>query len=323
MLEQAIDLLQPRPGGVYVDLTLGAGGHARSILERSAPDGRLLAIDRDPWAVDRARGELAAFRDRLHLVHCPFSELTHLLREAELTRVDGMLADLGVSSVQLDLPERGFSFQQAGPLDMRMDPSSGQSLAERLSGMDVDALAEQLRRLGEVTRARSTARRILDALAEGRVSNTVELARVIGSGDRRGRTHPATRVFMALRMMINDELGQLAAVLRLLPEPLEPGGRVVFICFHSLEDRAVKRRLVELEGGCTCPPSMPVCRCDRRALMRRLTRRALKPSQAEVAANPRARSARLRAAERLPPPDPPPGRGGRSEGCLTPTREED
>jgi 16S rRNA (cytosine1402-N4)-methyltransferase len=299
MLEQTMDLLQPKPGGVYLDLTLGAGGHARAILERSAPDSRLLGLDRDPDALDLARANLSEYQDRVQFTQRPFSDLPQVLAEAKLPPVDGLLVDLGVSSMQLDRAERGFSFQRRGPLDMRMDPSSGQSLLELLSTLDERELATGLRRLGDVSRPRTVARRILSALAEGRLEDTSALARVVGSIDRRPRKHPATRVFQALRMMVNDELGQLETLLAGLPEPLAPGGRAVFISFHSLEDRAVKRRFVALEGGCNCPPGMPVCTCSERAVLRRVNRRSLKASPQEIAANPRARSARLRAAERL------------------------
>lgn len=299
MLEQAIDLLQPRPGGIYVDLTLGAGGHARRILECSAPDGRLLGLDRDPQAIELARDGLRAFAGRFELVQAPFSELSERLSQARLERVDGLLADLGVSSMQLDQARRGFSFQQAGPLDMRMDPTRGEALAGLLARTSLQELTSVLARLGEVPSARRVARRILVARDAGRLADTLDLARAVAVNRGPGRVHPATQVFLALRLWVNDELGQLEALLSRLPEPLAPGGRVVLIGFHSLEDRAVKRRLVELEGACSCPARMPVCRCGARASMRRLHRRALRPEPAECQANPRSRSARLRAAERL------------------------
>jgi len=299
MLDQVIELLKPRPGGTYVDLTVGAGGHARAILERSAPDGRLLAVDRDPRAVDLARRELAGFSDRLRLEQGLFSDLPAHLARAAWSRVDGLLADLGVSSMQIDEPSRGFSFQRAGPLDMRMDPDRGQPLSARLADMEVKELAGALRRWGEVPGANRVAGRILDAQARGALNDTLDLARVVGRAGRPGRRHPATQVFQALRILVNEELSELDRLLGLLPEPLEPGGRAVFISFHSLEDRAIKRRLKQLEGVCTCPPGLPVCGCGREQRMRLITRRAIKPTTVEQRRNPRARSARLRAAERV------------------------
>ncbi len=299
MLDQVVDLLAPRPGGTYVDLTVGAGGHARAILERSAPDGRLLAVDRDPVALALARQRLADFSDRTQFEQGPFSELPTHLEQAAWTEVDGLLADLGVSSMQLDDPDRGFSFQRAGPLDMRMDPSRGKPLSEHLADVDLDELAGALRRFGEVPGARRVARRILDAFARGELGDTLDLVRVVGRAGRAGARHPATQVFQALRIFVNEELRELERLLNLLPDPLRPGGRAVFISFHSLEDRAIKRRLRQLEGECTCPPGLPVCGCGRKQQMRRINRRALKPTAIEQSQNPRARSARVRAAERV------------------------
>ncbi len=299
MLEQAMDLLRPHSGGIYVDLTLGAGGHARAILERSAPDGKLLGLDRDPSAIELAGETLSEFSGRYSLIHGAFADLSEHLEHAGIERVDGLLADLGVSSMQLDRPERGFSFQNPGPLDMRMDQDSGSPLVKVLSETGERELAGALRKFADIRQARKLARRLLKALSDGVLTDTESLAKVVGVSSRRGKIHPATRVFMALRMLVNDELGQLDSLLGLLPEPLVPGGRAVFISFHSLEDRAVKRRFVELEGVCTCPPGLPVCACGRVSLMKRLTKKALRPGERELARNPRARSARMRAAERL------------------------
>lgn len=299
MLEPTLRLLAPRPGGRYVDLTTGAGGHARAILERSAPDGHLLAIDRDAEALAVAEHELAPYADRLQLVHGAFSQLDVHLRRVGWSRVDGLLADLGVSSMQLDRGRRGFSFERSGPLDMRMDASRGRPLAALLDQLEVDHLAAALRRLGEVPRPRPLARRIMEAHRGGELTDTTALARLVGGRRRPGKIHPATKVFMALRLLVNDELGELERLLAQLPEPLAPGGRAVFIAFHSLEDRAVKRRFAELERGCICPPDLPVCGCGRRPALRLLTRGALRPDEQECAHNRRARSARLRAAERL------------------------
>ncbi len=299
MPEQVARYLQPRPGGIYIDLTLGLGGHAEVILDRSSPDGHLLGIDRDAEALEHASRRLSSFGDRFRALHGSFSELPDLMAGVGLTRVDGVLADLGVSSLQLDSERRGFSLMKAGPLDMRMDAKAGAPLAEKLAGMDTLELAGALARLGEVSHARKIAGRILAALHAGKLKDTLDLARVSAEGPRRGKIHPATRVFMALRMLVNREIEELTTLLDRLPDPLQPGGRVVFIAFHSLEDRLIKKRLAELTGKCSCPPGLPECRCGARRRITLLTRRVARPNDEEIAANPRSRSARLRAAERL------------------------
>ena len=298
MLEQVIGLLQPRPGGRYVDLTLGAGGHTRRILEESSPDGMVLGLDRDPEVIRLATQNLKSFGRRLRPFHGRFSQLSRALDQAGWNQVDGMLADLGVSSPQLENPERGFSFQHRGPLDMRMDPGAGQPLSAVLAGLDVDALADALRRFGEVKSPRAVARRILSAQQEGKLTDTLALARVAAE-KKRGARHPATRVFMALRMLVNQEIDELESLLARLPDPLQRRGRVVVISFHSLEDRLVKNRLKLLEGRCTCPPGLPECGCGQRRTLKVLTRRVVRPTTQEIDENPRARSARLRAAERV------------------------
>ncbi|MBN2497862.1 MAG: 16S rRNA (cytosine(1402)-N(4))-methyltransferase RsmH [Deltaproteobacteria bacterium] len=302
MPAQVVDLLQVVPGGRYVDLTVGAGGHARLILERSGPDGRVLGVDRDPEALALARERLAGAGERLLLVHGRFSDLPELMARAGWKTADGLLADLGVSSMQLERPERGFSFQRPGPLDMRMDRTGGRPLSRLLDEIDAPTLAERLAELGELGGARGLARAILEARRQGRLTDTVRLAELVSArvrAGRRTRTHPATRVFLALRLLVNAELDELEALLSRLPEPLAAGGRAVIISFHSLEDRLVKQRFAELEGSCRCPPGLPACRCGARVQMRRLTRRAMRPDRAELETNPRARSARLRAAERV------------------------
>jgi len=299
LLEEVVEQLRPRPGGRYVDLTLGAGGHARRILEESSPDGLLLGLDRDPLAVRQAQENLKDFGARLQVVHGKFSQLPRVLDQAGWNQVDGMLADLGVSSLQLDNPGRGFSLQSRGPLDMRMDPRADQPLFELLEKLDVEVLADALRRLGEVKSPRAVARRILSAQQEGKLTDTLALARVAAERGRGGARHPATRVFMALRMLVNREIEELESLLARLPDPLKRRGRVVVISFHSLEDRLVKNRLKILEGRCTCPPGLPECGCGRRPILKVLTRRVVRPSALEVEQNPRARSARLRAAERV------------------------
>jgi 16S rRNA (cytosine1402-N4)-methyltransferase len=298
MLEQAVTALRVKPGGIYVDLTVGAGGHTRCILDRSAPDGRVLGLDRDPEALQVATDNLMSYRSRVSLFQSLFSELPDVLQKMGLRRVDGMVADLGVSSLQFERAERGFSLKRPGPLDMRMDPTRGKTLDQLLAEITPEDLASALRRLGQVERPRHIARRILEAHKAGKLNTTVDLARV-GSEGGRFRLHPATRVFLALRMLVNNEAGELDALLAALPEPLECGGRAAFITFHSVEDRRIKQRFAQLQGRCTCVPDLPVCTCGETARMHIVTRRPQRPTIEEVAANPRARSARLRVAERV------------------------
>jgi 16S rRNA (cytosine1402-N4)-methyltransferase len=284
MREECIAALAPRSGGVYADATLGGGGHAEAILEASAPDGRLFGIDRDPRALDAARDRLGRFGARATLLHGRMSEARSLLAEAGAERVDGLLADVGVSSPQLDDPERGFSFASEGPLDMRMDPTSGESCAELLGRVDEKELADLLFHYGEEKRSRRVARFILRARDEGKLETTADLRWAVRSalGPARGRTDPATRTFQALRIAVNDELDELRALVADAPEMLEDGGVFVVISFHSLEDRIVKRAV---RGDARLEP---------------LSKKPLVPSELEVAENPRARSAKLRAARRVP-----------------------
>ena len=283
-----------RPGGVFVDATLGLGGHALGILERSAPDGRLLGLDRDPSALALAGVALAPHASRVTLVHTPFSKLDAVLRERELLPVDGILADLGVSSPQLDREERGFSFQRSGPLDMRMDPTTGETAAELLARVDEHELAALLRDYGEERMAGRIARRIIEARDQGALDSTSALAavvqRAVPPGDR--RKNPATRTFQALRIAVNEELSELEAFLRQAPARLAVGGRLCVIAFHSLEDRMVKRRFRALADEREPPPPGS-------ARFRILTKRPLVASDAEQDRNPRARSAKLRVLERV------------------------
>jgi 16S rRNA (cytosine1402-N4)-methyltransferase len=307
LLEESLSLLGVGPGSQVVDGTVGCGGHAEGILERTAPDGRLLGLDRDEAALAQARRRLASFGERVELVHGSFRELGRILEERGLARVDAVLLDLGVSSLQLDLPERGFRFasETAGhaPLDMRMDPSAGPTAAELLARASEEQIASWLSDYGELPGARRLAREIVRARREAPLRTAADL---VGAVERarvgRGRRHhPATLVFQALRIAVNDELAALADGLEQGVAHLRPGGRLVVIAYHSLEDRLVKRRFRELARGCVCPPRSPICTCGRRPVLRLVTRRAVRPDDEEVRANPRARSARLRAAERLLP----------------------
>lgn len=297
--QPSIELLQPRPGGVFVDCTIGLGGHAQLILERIRPRGRLLGIDRDESALEAAANRLAGIEPPPLLRHGDFRELTAIARQAGFDRVDGVLFDLGVSSLQLDDPERGFSFRRDGPLDMRMDRRGPLTAAQVVNQLSERELGGLIRRLGE----ERWAARIAHFLVQRRpLRTTRQLAAVVEAAIPRAAwpsdIHPATRTFQAIRMHVNDELGSLERGLQGALEILSPGARLVVIAFHSLEDAVVKGFLVRESRDCICPSQQPVCTCDHRAALRILTRKPLRPTPEEVAANPRSRSARLRAAAR-------------------------
>ena len=301
---EVIAMLAPRPGSLHVDCTTGGGGHTERVLEAASPDGRVLALDADPAAIARVRERLARFGDRLVVRQANFRDLASVAPEAGFGSVDGILLDLGLSSYQLADRARGFGFRAGGALDMRFDPTSGESAAELLARIDEVELADLLRRHGEEPRARRIAREIVAARRIGPLETAEQLAALIERVSPRrpgprGRIHPATRVFQALRIAVNGELEALEAVLRAALEILRPGGRLVVLAYHSLEDRVVKRFVAAERRGCVCPPAFPVCVCGRAPRLRPVGPQPTVPSEAEVAANPRARSARLRAAERL------------------------
>src|SRR5262245_28312270 len=293
LLDEVLTWLDPKPGGRYCDATLGAGGHSFAVLERSAPDGRVIGLDRDPDAIAAAGARLQPFGDRVTLVHARFSEARAVLERLGMIPVDGFLVDLGVSSPQLDRAERGFSFRTDGPLDMRMDPTSGETAAELLHRVDEGELTQIIRELGEERHAARVARAIIEARRAGPVETTGKLAAIVARARPRHEhnKNPATRTFQALRISVNDELGELERFLAVAADCLRPGGRLVVIAFHSLEDRIVKWRLRELAGrsGSRSGP----------ALLKLLTKHVVVPGDEDRARNPRARSARLRAAERL------------------------
>lgn len=296
--------LQPWAGGVYIDGTFGGGGHTRAILEASAPTGRVLAIDADPEAMLRAERLQTepGIGDRLIPVQANFAALADIAREHHFTRVDGVLLDLGVSSFQLDQAERGFAFSHDGPLDMRFDPDRGSPASDLVNEMPERELADLIWKLGEEPGSRRIARAIVCARKGAPIDSTAHLADVVqrALGGRQGRpTHPATRTFQALRIATNDELGSLDSALNGAVEILAPGGRLVVIAFHSLEDRLVKRFIEREQATCICPPAIPACVCHHQPRLRKITKRALKPSADEIAANPRARSAVMRVAEKL------------------------
>jgi 16S rRNA (cytosine1402-N4)-methyltransferase len=308
LLEECLALLGPggEPGALVVDGTVGTGGHAEAILARTAPDGRLIGLDRDGEALRIAGQRLARFGERVVLVQASFRDLAAVVAARAAARVHAVLLDLGMSSLQLDAPERGFRFAEADaeatPLDMRMDPRAGATAADLLRDTDEATLARWFAEYGELPGARRLARAIVSERRARPLRTAADLLRVVrAAGVGRGRRHhPGTLVFQALRLAVNDELGALGAALEQAPAVLRPGGRILVIAYHSLEDRAVKAAFAALERGCICPPQLPVCRCGRRPVLRRVTRRALRAQPAELRANPRARSARLRVAERLP-----------------------
>ncbi len=292
-----MEWLRPVPGGRYIDATLGLAGHATGILERSAPDGRLLGIDRDPQALSVAQARLAPFGERAVTRCASFADLRSTAEEAGFGQVDGILLDLGVSSLQLDEAERGFSFRASGPLDMRMGPDAEFDAAQVVNTWPEQELARILYEYGEERRARRIARAICSARP---FYDTLSLAAVVArAAGPSGKIHPATRTFQALRIVVNDELGALQRALPQAVTCLVPYGRLVVIAFHSLEDRIVKQFLQREVHNCICPPEMPVCTCGHRATLQLGTRKPVTASEAEVARNPRSRSARLRSAARL------------------------
>lgn len=292
--DEVVLLLNPVPGKRLVDATLGGGGHAEALLAAGA---EVIGVDRDPTAIAAARERLAdspSFR----AVEGRAGELESLLGELGLLPLDGLLMDLGVSSPQLDMPDRGFSFQTEGPLDMRMG-RTGETAAELIARLSEPELAAVLRELGEEPFSRPIARALKHDLPTTTSAAVESVKRAVPRKAWPSRVHVATRTFQALRMAVNDEVGELDRVLAALPRLLRVGGRAAVIAFHSLEDRAVKQAFRALEGRCTCPPGLPVCACGAQGTFKVLTRRAVQASDAEVERNPRARSARLRAVERV------------------------
>jgi 16S rRNA (cytosine1402-N4)-methyltransferase len=291
LLDETLSFLSPKAGGVYCDATVGLGGHARAVLDACAPDGRLIGIDRDLNAIDRARGALAELGQRCVFVHARFGSLRTILQTAAPEGVDGCLVDLGVSSMQLDSPLRGFSFRHEGPLDMRMDQSQGETAQELLARLGEEELTRILRDLGEERYAAKIARAIVLACQRGELATTSALSALVARTvpTRERHKNPATRTFQAVRIALNDELGEIERFLADAPACLRPGGRLVVISFHSLEDRMVKRRFRALAAGQDegAPPA------------RILTKHVVVASEEERARNPRSRSAKLRALERL------------------------
>ena len=302
LLDETLKFLVPERGGFFVDCTVGLGGHSEAILKASDKT-RVLGIDRDPAALEYTRQRLASFGDRFQAVHANFNEVASLLSDADDSGPAGILADLGVSSLQFDSAERGFSFRFDAPLDMRMNPTTGETAADLLATLPEVELARIIFEFGEERHSRRIARRIVEQREEGQpITTTKELAdlvlRAIGGGKWK-QIHPATRTFQALRIAVNKELDELAQFVETSIDLLELDGRFVVISFHSLEDRILKRELRRLSGHCECPPRLPVCECGARKVVEVLTRRPVVPGEREVADNPRARSAKLRACRKL------------------------
>lgn len=299
LLAEVIAALQPYSGGVYIDGTVGAGGHTAALLAASAPDGQVFGFDRDQSALELARRQLAQFGQRVHLFHANFDRLAEITQAQSLPKADGILLDLGVSSMQFDQPERGFSFQAEGPLDMRMDASAGPTAADLVNSLPEEELANLIYQYGEERHSRRIARAIVRARP---IHSTAELAQLVvrasgASRSERTKIHPATRTFQALRIAVNDELGALERTLPQALECLKPGGRLAVISFHSLEDRIVKNYFKQESQDCICPPEQPVCTCRHKATIDIITKKPITASLVEIDANPRARSAKLRVVE--------------------------
>ena len=297
LYQDIILALNPKSRGRYVDGTLGAGGHAAGILKASSPDGEILGLDVDPQALEIARKNLFEFGPRATIIQASYTTLTEQLAKVGWTRIDGMLLDLGASSMQFDTPERGFSFQAAGELDMRFDPTNALTATHLVNDLPESELANLIFRFGEEPRSRQIAKAIVAARP---ITSTIQLADVITSISKsRDRLHPATRTFMALRIAVNDELTSIEQVLPQAIHSLAIGGRLAVISFHSLEDRLVKNFFRQESKDCLCPPRQPICTCGHKASIRELNRRPLIPTDQESSSNPRARSAKLRVVEKI------------------------
>jgi 16S rRNA (cytosine1402-N4)-methyltransferase len=294
LLAEAVSLLKPGIGKLIADATLGGGGHAQALLEKGAS---VIGVDRDRSAVAAASQRLSGFGQRFRAVEGNFAQLEEILQRENALPIDGLLLDLGVSSPQLEDPVRGFSFQAEGPLDMRMG-AEGPTAADLIASTDESELADLIRRYGEERFARPVARSLKQRLPQTTTEAVEAIKKAIPRRAWPAKTHVATRTFQALRIAVNRELDALDAVLRALPRLLKVGGAAAVISFHSLEDRKVKEAFRDLVGRCTCPPGLPICACGAKGTFSLLTRKAIAASDAEVARNPRARSARLRAVER-------------------------
>lgn len=302
LLNECIDALQIKEDGIYIDATLGMGGHSYEIARR-LKNGKLIAVDRDRSAIDKSRIRLQDFADKIIFVNSNFSEIDNILSGLEIPEVDGILADLGVSSPQLDESERGFSYSSDAPLDMRMDKRSNITASQIVNGESYENLLKILRDFGEEKFAPQIVRAIIKARERSAIKTTCELSDLIRSAmpskALREKQHPAKRTFQAIRIAVNDELGSIERFMSGAPFRLKSGGRLAVISFHSLEDRIIKNKIIELENPCICPREAPVCTCGRIPVLKRINRKPILPGEKELKLNPRSRSAKLRIAERV------------------------
>jgi len=298
LLDEVIAGLQPQRGGYFVDCTVGLGGHAAAILEKISPSGRLLGIDADPEAIKLSQDKLSNYGEAVTLINDNFVNLEAICKRYHFHPADGILLDLGVSSLQLDTAERGFSFHLDAPLNMRFDPGQGLTASDIVNSFSEQELAKLIEKYGEERHSRRIARYIV---RNRPIATTVELARLVEQalGGKRARIHPATRTFMALRIAVNSELQNLELALKQTINLLRPGGRLTVISYHSLEDRIVKQFMRYAASSCLCPPGTVVCRCGHKPTLKLISRKVIKPTSLEIESNPRSRSAKLRIAERL------------------------
>lgn len=304
LVDSVIEYLEPKSGGIYLDCTLGMGGHALAILEKSSPNGRLIGLDVDSEAIVEAKDKLAKYKSRIELFHESYTELDRVLDNLEIDKVDGVLFDFGVSSLQLDKPSRGFSFQYDGPLDMRMDTNSSLDAKQVVNTASRDELVKIFRDFGEERWSKRIANRIVNTREKKPITTTSQLAELVIDAvptwsRYKQKIHPATRIFQALRIYVNDELENLKVGLEKAVERLKSGGIICAISFHSLEDRIVKNKFKFFASKCICPPGLPICVCDHEPSLEILTRHPVPPEDEEIKMNPRARSAKLRAARKI------------------------
>ena len=306
MVDEVLNALQPKPEGIYLDGTMGGAGHSRAILEAANPSGKLIALDRDEIAIEVGQDRLAIYGERACVLRRNFSEIQEIAAEYAPQGLDGILLDIGVSSPQLDDPERGFSYQTDAPLDMRMDREDALTAWTVVNQWPQGELRRILTQYGEERHAGAIASAIVRAREQAPIATTGQLVEVIRrampAAALREKQHPAKRSFQAIRIAVNDELGSVSRMLQQAIPRLRPGGRLAVISFHSLEDRIVKSELAAAAKGCVCPPSFPVCVCGRQPQVRLVSRKPILPSQREIDENPRARSAKLRLAEKLDQP---------------------
>ena len=298
LLNEVVEALQAKPGRRYVDCTLGSGGHAIAILEKIMPDGQLLGIDADPEAIEIAKTKLASYAESTIIINDNFANLEAICRENDFLPVHGILFDLGLSSMQVGTPERGFSFRDDGPLDMRFSPTQELTAADIANILPEDKLSQLIKTYGEEHLSKRIAQQIIKSRP---ISSTLQLAGIVEKavGNRRGKIHPATRTFMALRIAVNRELENLTDTLKQTVICLKQQGRLVVISYHSLEDRLVKKFMLQESKGCICPSDIPVCQCGHVPSLKIITKKVITPSLTEIKSNPRSRSAKLRVAERL------------------------